>query len=52
MQPVTVRSGASDSYHVEGGGRLLQEAHQARLAEVLPSTDPLLLRRQHVIGHS
>lgn len=33
------------------GRRLLQEAHQTRLAEVLSSADSLLLRRQDVIGH-
>lgn len=40
-----------ESHHVEGGGRLLQEAHQTRLAEVLPGADSLLLRREDVVGH-
>lgn len=43
--------GECESYHVKRGRRLLQEAHQTRLAEVLSSADSLLLRRQDVIGH-
>jgi len=47
IQPVV---GGYESYHVEGGSCLLQEAHQTGLTEVLPSTNPFLLWRQDVIG--
>ena len=43
--------GEYESYHVKRRRCLLKEAHQASLAEVLPSTNPLLFRRQDIIRY-
>ena len=41
----------SPTHHGEGGGGLLQEPHQARLGEVLPRADALLVGGDHVVRH-
>lgn len=40
-----------ESYHIKRSSCLLEKPHQARLTEILPSTNALLLWRQNVIGY-